>query len=402
MPTFCWATEDRVSRQADRFKMSRPRIAVLSSWDTRSRTSWSGTPYYMSCALEKHCGSVVHLGPVRSLVEQTANLGNRISRRLIGRNFPYHHSRLLAREYARIFAKRLRDAGPIDLIFAPAASTQIAMLETDIPILYTSDATFALMKDYNASFRGLNERYASGADRIERDALHRAAAVHYPSDWAARSAIEHYGVTPDKVSVIPWGANFDSIPPAGLATDKRTDRCSLLFLGVDWESKGGPIAHRATQELRKRGMEVTLTVCGCTPPQSYRAEWLEVFARLDKEKPVEQAKLSDLLLRANFLLVPTRYDCFGIAFCEASAHGTPSISTATGGVGSSVADGRSGYLLPPNASPEAYADLIEEIWSRPEAYRELVKSTRNHYDTTVNWDSWGIAISKIIGAVLDD
>jgi glycosyltransferase involved in cell wall biosynthesis len=380
--------------------MSRPRIAILSSLDTSSRRAFSGTPYYMAQALEKHCGSVVHLGPARSRIEAAGDIGNRFARRLFGREFAFDHSRALAREYARIFAKRLREEGPFDLIFAPAASTQIALLETDIPIIYASDATFQLMRDYHQDFTGISDAYAAIGNDIERRAIHRAGAVTYPSQWAARSAVRDYGASPERVKMVPWGANMDCIPEAdSLWPAKDLSRCSLLFLGVNWERKGGPIAFAATDLLRRRGVDANLTVCGTTPPDGFSAPWLHVIPMLNKQNPAEERELSRLLLKANFLVLPTRNDCYGIVFCEASAHGTPSIATATGGVGGAVAEGRSGFLLPLEAGPDACAEMIHDLWSDKDRYRQLVTSSREHYETTVNWDRWGVAMREIIGRV---
>jgi glycosyltransferase involved in cell wall biosynthesis len=381
--------------------MSRPRIAILSSLDTSSRRAFSGTPYFMSQALEKHCGPVVHLGPVRSRIEAAGEMGNRFARRLLGREFAFGHSRALARDYARIFARRLREEGPFDVIFAPAASTQIALLETEIPIIYASDATFQLMRDYHQDFTGISDAYAATGNDIERRAIHNSAAVTYPSQWAARSAVSDYGVSPDRVEMVPWGANMDCIPEAeSLWPAKDLAHCSLLFLGVNWERKGGPIAYEATDILRRRGVDATLTVCGTTPPDEFGAPWLRVVPSLNKQNPAEERQLSQLLLQASFLVLPTRNDCYGIAFCEASAHGTPSVATATGGVGGAVAEGRSGFLLPMEAGPDAYAEIIHSLWSDKDRYEQLVTSSREHYETAANWDHWAAAMREIIAKSL--
>lgn len=355
----------------------------------------------MGKALERHCGEVVHLGPVRPIVEVMAEFGNRFARRVLHHEFAYHHSRVLSRAYGRIFLKRLQESGPIDVIFAPAGSTQIASLETNIPIIYASDATFHLMHNYYGTFSKLSRKYALAADEIERRALQRAKMVTFPSDWAAQSAIDFYGICPKKVSMIPWGANMDHVPASnGLRASKDMARCSLLFLGVDWERKGGPIAYKVTDILRQRGVDATLTVCGCTPPEVVDSDWVKVIPHLDKEDPDQQAMLSRLLLEANFLLLPSRAECFGIAFCEASAHGTPSIAPATGGISSAIAEGKSGFLLPFNADAQCYADLILSVWSSPQRYQRLIEDTYMHYDTTVNWDTWGKELSKLINRLI--
>ena len=381
--------------------MTRLRIAFLSSLDSTSRRAFSGTLYFMSQALEKHCGSVVHLGPAHSRIAAADERINRVVRPLFGREVLYGQSLAAAREYRLIFEKRLREDEPFDLIFAPAASTQIAMLNTTIPILYASDATFALTRDRLHSYKRISSASASAANDIEQRAITKAAAATYPSRWAADSALNDYGANPDCVSVVPWGANMDRIPAADkIWPSKSGEGCSLIFLGVHWELKGGPIAYAATELLRQRGVNATLTVCGSVPPNGLNAEWLKVIPLLNKQNPVEEQRLSDLLLHSNFLILPTRFDCFGIAFCEASAHGTPSLGSDTGGVGGAIADGKSGYLLPLTAGPQAYADLIQAIWSDRERYRKLVATSRQHYEEQVNWDSWGVEMRKIVASLM--
>jgi len=42
-------------------------------------------------------------------------------------------------------------------------------------------------------------------DEQERAALQAAAAAIYPSHWARKSAVTHYGADPAKVHVVPFG-----------------------------------------------------------------------------------------------------------------------------------------------------------------------------------------------------
>jgi len=375
--------------------MRRLKIGFLTSDDARSRTMWSGSPFYMAQALRRHCGEVVYLGPAYSPVELTGKVLNKLSQKILGRRRAYHHTFRLSRQYARIFRKRLRS--DLDVIFAPGGATQVALLQTDLPIVYTSDATFERMHDYYPAFSGLTEEYAADANEIERLTLERCSAVLYPSEWAAESARSFYGADPSKIHVVPYGANLDTVPPRELlAHSKREDVCRVLFLGVDWERKGGPIAYEAVAALRGMGMKAELTVCGCVPPAKYRAEWVRVIRRLNKNDPAQQAELSNLLLTASFLLVPTRHECYGLVFCEASAHGTPSLATDTGGVGGAVQHGRNGFLLPPSAPPGEYARLMRECFLDRERYLRMVASSRDAYDESLNWDAWAARACRVL------
>lgn len=90
---------------------------------------------------------------------------------------------------------------------------------------------------------------------MEQSALNRASAVIYCSEWR-NSAIKDYGISREKVHVVPYGANIDSAPTKEQIVDyvgKRSESnvCKLLFLGVDWQRKGGEIAYNTMLELNK-------------------------------------------------------------------------------------------------------------------------------------------------------
>jgi len=85
--------------------------------------------------------------------------------------------------------------------------------------------------------------------------------------------------------------------------------------------------------------------------------------------------------------LPTRAECAGIAFCEASAYGLPIVSTDTGGVSTYVVNGASGVLLPPDATPAQYASVMAEILSSPDVYARLSRGARREFETRLNWDA---------------
>ena len=121
--------------------------------------------------------------------------------------------------------------------------------------------------------------------------------------------------------------------------------------------------------------------------------------RLDKRDPAQVAELSRVFRGAHFLFLPTRSECYGIVFCEASAHGRPSIATDTGGVSSAVADGENGLLLPPAAGPDDYADLIGALHGDRGRYEALVASSRRAYDTRLNWDAWAERLEALMATL---
>jgi len=380
---------------------NRLKIAFLTATDARDKKSRSGSLYYMAHALQKYCGDVYYLGPLSTKIEKLNRRFNDLSLKLFKKNYAYEHSLLLSKSYARIIKDKLKDQS-FDLIFAPVASTELACLNTGIPIVYTADATFSLISEYYPDYfsRQLDISLKEG-NLIEQSAISRADLLLYPSKWAAKSAIKDYGADPSKINIIPFGANIDKAPAKEIILQKKkSDNCKLLFLGVDWERKGGKIAFHTMLELDKQGVEAELTVCGCVPPDEFKHDRMTVIPFLDKNDAIQSKELYNLFLRSDFLLLPTRTEAYGVVFCEANAFGLPAITTETGGVSGVIDPGKNGFMLPPEARGADYANIIMKIYQNDEEYYKLVRSSRETFDNKLNWDSWGIKVNKLIKQML--
>ncbi|MBK6633147.1 MAG: hypothetical protein IPG38_01460 [Chitinophagaceae bacterium] len=88
--------------------------------------------------------------------------------------------------------------------------------------------------------------------------------------------------------------------------------CRLLFLGVEWERKGGQIALDTFYALQNNGMQVQLKIIGCQPPLHIKDKNVTVIPFLNKNIKEEAQQLYNILLQTDFLLLPTRamQECF--------------------------------------------------------------------------------------------
>jgi len=352
-------------------------------------------------ALNKHCGEVEILGhPDFSLTLFFGKVKSFLAQKILGKRFAYKHSKVLAKRYASYFNQKL-SGKQFDVIFAPAASAEIAYLRTSIPIISLSDTTFLNMVNYYLTFTNLTKGSFKQGTEIERRALTNSSAIIYPSSWAASSAKRDYQIVPSKLNIIPLGANINDIPPAEDVINKQiSSSCHLLFFGVDWHRKGGEVAFDAMVELNKKGIDTTLLVCGCIPPQNFSHEKLSVIPFIDKNDPAQEKKLYTIFMNTTFLILPSKAECFGIVFCEASAFGIPSITSDTGGIEGAVKTGVNGYRLPVNAGGSDYAQKIAEIFTDKTAYQNLKKSSRALFDNSLNWDAWGQKTKEVFDRVL--
>jgi glycosyltransferase involved in cell wall biosynthesis len=292
------------------------------------------------------------------------------------------------RHYAREVQARLASLD-VDAVLSPG-TIPVAYLETSLPLVTWTDATFASMLDYYPEFSGVSPHRTRAGHEMERAALSRVDAAVYSSAWAARSAVEDYGADPARVSVIPFGANLENEPDGAevaRAIEARSrQECRLLFMGVDWDRKGGDIALALASRLTESGVPTRLTVIGCRPAGTRRSGLVDSFGFVPKSTADGEATIRRLLGGSHFLCLPSRADCTPIACCEASAYGLPSLVMKTGGVESVVRHGANGWVFDPEPFVERAADAIARGMSAyDDVYLPLAAACREEYLDRLNW-----------------
>ncbi len=180
------------------------------------------------------------------------------------------------------------------------------------------------------------------AERLKRlwtaSVFRRAAAVVAWSTWAAQSPSRDYGTDPAKVHVIPPGVDLDAWRPRpDRPAESRLPR--LLFIGGDFERKGGPVL----LEALKNDLGVTCELDLVSGGHDIKPRTgLRVHHGL---KPNSLA-LRELVSSSDVFVLPTRKDFSPLAILEAMACAVPVIATRTGGIPEQVEDGVSGVLVP--------------------------------------------------------
>ena len=345
-------------------------IAFLSPYDPNDVHRWSGTTAHLfACLSSTH--HVTWVG--KGLLEAARG---------------YHHfvdgTQSFAPElYQKQLGKRLSQQlsqGAFDLIVTTTYYF-IPYLRVKAPIVLISDTTFALFKDY----AGFSESYSRLALKTERLAFEAVDFIVFASEWARKYAVETCGLPIGKTTVIEFGAN---LPTPTSNTVKTFEECRLLFVGRDWERKGGNIALNTFQELCRRGLSCQLSIVGCTPPYEIKDERIRIFPYLDKEKNTDQELLQALYAEAHVLIFPTKFDAFGIVICEASAYGVPTIAPNVGGVAQPLSHQKNGILLPVSADVKDYVEVVENLWADKAAYLRLSEICRQEYEDRLNWNVW--------------
>ena len=380
--------------------ISRPRIIFLSPHDPNDIGTWSGTAYSAYHALLQSAAGVE---VVRAIWTDTfmKSIGRLL--RKIGVKADYTRSVMYARLASIEASVRLRYTQG-EVIVAIAAAPYFFLLKTSRPLIFVSDATFASISSIYSSFADMPQWLKDDAGKIEHKALSRSDRVLLSSDWAKSSAIIDYGAAPAAITVLPLGPNIDSALIEQYKPTKVADFLGgvrLLFIGADWDRKGGPVVVEIKRHLDSLGIPCELFLVGNCPKDMPAERGINVIGRLNKSDAEQLRELCRLYELAHFFVLPTSAEAYGIVFSEAQAFGCPSLTYAVGGTPTAVLDRITGYTLPLGSVAKDFAEVICSLVRDPRRYEQLSVNCRARYETEANWNAWARTVIDLAGQLCE-
>jgi glycosyltransferase involved in cell wall biosynthesis len=378
------------------------KIAYATTFDARDVHNWSGTPFYMSASLAAAGHSLTYLGSLNRKLPFGFKFKQFWSKWLHDQRESPRFNCQVAQYYSAQVAQLLSNT-KTDLVLAPQINP-VAFLDCQQPIVLWTDAVYASLVGFYPAFNAHSHQTILHGNQMTQACLARCRLAIFSSDWAARAAIELYGVHRHKVKVVPFGANIQSthqLQDVRLWIKARKKPLKLLFIGKRWEQKGGPLVLRVAKALHEAGEAVELTLVGCLPPSHEKLPaYVHCPGFISKRTPEGLAKITHLLQEAHFLFVPSQGEAYGIVFCEANAYGLPCLTTYVGGISTIVKDNVNGMTFALNASVAEYCDYIISLMSDFKRYEELALSAFHEYETRLNWKSAVKAASRLMEDVL--
>lgn len=364
------------------------KICFVSHLDAKSSRSWSGIVHRLYCGLQSAGIEVELLSPL----EAPADLHKfgRLTRRLPKKLRPWRYDHPEWLQYHPVYRKAvyrqvIEKAEECDGIFSIFPDL-VANENLPVPWIFFSDATFNCLRESYLGNRKFHPGFLKQAHQVWKIAG-RANYAILTSEWAKRSAVEDYGFTENKIIVQPVGANLTPLSEDrnwGETFENRNSKtCRLLWVGVDWERKGGDIAIEIARRLNDCGLRTRLDMVGVAPSHDLP----DFVHHHGKRYPVDSHELLDSLFsRASFFLLPSKAECAGIVFSEASSFGLPSLAPDVCGISSNILEGKSGHTFPAGSFVEdCVAKILDYSKNRPQ-YLHLCTTSRAHYKNTANWN----------------
>lgn len=381
----------RPGPQGDR-EISPMNIAYTTTFDIRHPGSWPkahrglyGASVKVTQLLAKS-SSLEYLGPLARKRSPVTRLKWQVYRDLFKQDFYRWADPIILRDYAQQIQRKLA-ASDADLFLCPENAIPLGLFKPDRPTVLWTDTTIGSLIDFYPYLCNLCPETRRNILRLERHALEQCSLIIFNSPWAARTATRLYGISPDKIKVINRVSNLpQTVTKENIdqVVEQRRDRpCQLLFVGVDWQRKGGKVALEIAQNLTARGIEVELHIVGCNPPVE-TPDYVKCHGFIDTATAAGRDRMAELFQTSHFLIFPTRAEAYGIVLSEAAAFAVPALATDVGGIASVLQSDLTGQVFKLNENPKAYSDYIASYLADFEQYRSFAHRAFSHYQQNMS------------------
>lgn len=253
---------------------------------------------------------------------------------------------------------------------------------------------------------------------IEESLMHDADRVIAECPQDRRDMEQHYGAPSERIDIVPCGFDPEEFWPVTLDARQHLgfspDDFIVLQLGRMVPRKGVDNVIRAVALLRDQyQLPARLLVVGGNgeQPDPVATPELGRLMALAKTLGVQQAvtftgqrqrgQLRYYYSAANVFVTTPWYEPFGITPVEAMACGTPVVGTAVGGIKTTVVDGETGYLVPPNA-PDALAERLAWLQRHPHLAQRMGWAGMRRAYQHFTWRSVAASIAGIYESVLEN
>lgn len=207
-------------------------------------------------------------------------------------------------------------------------------------------------------------------------AVAAAAAVIVPSEFVKDRLVQRLHGDPARIHVVPWSA---PLPIGPMPIDTVRARYGIigniiLVPAITYPHKDHVVAIRAMRHLAARHGETTLVLTGGEGPAEQQV-LTEIARQGLEERVVRTGRIPETAVAALFqhaaaVVVPSRYEGFGIPAIEAMAAGTPVVVSDAGALPEVVGD--AGEVFPAGDDAQL-AVALHRVLSDPE-HRDTLRA----------------------------
>lgn len=377
------------------------KLVYATDFDSKNILNWSGLGVYYGKMLSQAGFDMSYLSDLNLPNPIFHFLKRHYTKRVWEKTYSPRFNIAVSKNYARIIHKKVK----VGTHILSPNTVILANLNKGLKTILYADATLVSLQKFYPDYSRFTKACLEDGKQIDQQAIDNSDLLIYTSKWAANSAIYDYNADPSKIFIVPFGANLDYTPDTEEAKQIIKKReihthVNLLFLGVDWERKGGDYALKVTDSLNEAGIPTTLHIAGIKHlPSNLNRQYIINHGYVSKATAAGQKELSAIIADSNFLILPSMADCTPVSFSEANAFGVPCLVSDVGGHKSIIENGVNGMVNQHDDFVENSVNYIAALRESDSAYQQLCFTSYEKYRTELNWKTTGDKISKLIKSI---
>jgi glycosyltransferase involved in cell wall biosynthesis len=219
--------------------------------------------------------------------------------------------------------------------------------------------------------------------------LYRGATHIFVMASEPRASLVHdYGVTEDAVTVVGAGVNI-AYPRTleHLGALERYMGRTVLFVGRDFERKGGPELLEAFAQARVTVPDARLVIAGIRLERDPAG-----VTSLGEVR--DRRQVANLYETATVFCLPSRFEPTGMSIMEAMAYGLPVVGASVGGIAEAVRP-ETGILVE-SGEVGQLRDALVRLLADPDLASRMGHRARELIDLEFNWDA---VVGRMLGAL---
>lgn len=351
-------------------------LNFLSSFSLHKERTWSGTTYSLYKALEKY----YTLNDINISSPFLVQLALKLLR-VHWFNSGFYQDSLSRKKCKNLQGKvfqfseiKSNDEKTKTYIYQDLSVSYIKYMKKNLPEVFEK-----------SGFKGIDEKILQKRLAVQNKYYSTCSAIFTMGKWLKNFLISQ-GIPREKIFAVGGGTNvkINLIHPQ----PKRQNK--ILFVGRDFERKGGFITYNAFKILKNKISDAELYVAG--PKENPISDSVKGYHFLGDLKYDE---LSEFYNKCDIFCMPSYFEAYGLVFIEALIFGLPCIGRNCYEMPSFIEEGKSGYLLSQNGSVEELAEKMELALKNKEM-QNFVISKRDIYIEKYSWSSVAERIKDVI------
>jgi glycosyltransferase involved in cell wall biosynthesis len=326
----------------------------------------------------------------RRMIQELERLGWKVDVILLGDGFPKPSRKTIASAQGRLAQIPKGQPIVIDGLAFGVLPEAAAQLRTRNPLL-------AIVHHPLALETGLSPDEAAALHASEQAALVSATRIVTSSATTARGLIADYGVSADRIAVVPPG-----IDPVSQTRTPDDGVVRLLAIGSIVPRKGYDVLIAALALLAELPWRLVIAGDSTRDP----ATAAQLTADIARHKLADRVtvlgaqspeSIAELYADADLFVLASRLEGYGMVYAEAMMHGLPVVGTTAGAI-PEVVPASAGVLVAPD-DVAALTLVLHRLIGSPEERGRLAEGARAAAARLPSWQDSAKVFSRALEAL---